>query len=185
VFVELLKKIAEALDDLQIPYIIVGGQAVLMYGEARMTRDIDITLGIGIDSLNELLPAMEGIPLVARISDVQSFISETSVLPAMEPSTGICVDFIFSETPFEREALNRANGIRFDKSTIRYASLEDLIVFKMFAGRPRDLDDVGSIIQKNPEYDLAYIEKWLRIVGGSIDRDILAEFKKIIHANPG
>ncbi len=45
-FEELLKKIGLALDENAIPYMVIGGQAVLLYGEPRLTRDIDITLGV-------------------------------------------------------------------------------------------------------------------------------------------
>ena len=37
-----------------IPYMVVGGQAVLLYGEPRLTRDIDITLGIGVEALSKI-----------------------------------------------------------------------------------------------------------------------------------
>ena len=43
----LLEKIALELDSRAIPYRVVGGQAVLLYGEPRLTRDIDVTLGRG------------------------------------------------------------------------------------------------------------------------------------------
>ena len=46
---ELIKKIAQCLDQDEIPYMIIGGQAVLLYGTPRLTRDIDITLGIDTD----------------------------------------------------------------------------------------------------------------------------------------
>ena len=35
--------------------MIIGGQAVLLYGEPRLTKDIDITLGIDFDELDRLL----------------------------------------------------------------------------------------------------------------------------------
>jgi len=50
-FQKLLKKVANELNTHNIPYIVVGGQAVLLYGEPRLTKDIDITLGVGIDKL--------------------------------------------------------------------------------------------------------------------------------------
>ena len=34
--------------------MIIGGQAVLIYGEPRLTRDIDITLGVNIDNLGTI-----------------------------------------------------------------------------------------------------------------------------------
>lgn len=54
-FEETLAKIAGSLDRHDIPYMVIGGQAVLLYGEPRLTRDIDITLGVNIDRIDELL----------------------------------------------------------------------------------------------------------------------------------
>jgi hypothetical protein len=43
VFKKLIVSIAAAFKKNNIPYIILGGQAVLLYGEPRLTKDIDIT----------------------------------------------------------------------------------------------------------------------------------------------
>jgi hypothetical protein len=53
-FQKLLKKIANELNTCNIPYMVIGGQAVLIYGEPRLTKDIDITLGIGINGPKEV-----------------------------------------------------------------------------------------------------------------------------------
>ncbi|MBN2132367.1 MAG: hypothetical protein JW741_22895 [Sedimentisphaerales bacterium] len=37
----LIKRIARQLDASGIAYMIIGGQAVLLYGRARLTREID------------------------------------------------------------------------------------------------------------------------------------------------
>lgn len=62
-FTELLKKIAQALDGGGFPYMVIGGQAVLMYGEPGLTRDIDIILGASLDRLSELVGIMASIGL--------------------------------------------------------------------------------------------------------------------------
>jgi len=54
-FESLLERIATALDAAAIPYMVIGGQAVLVHGEPRLTRDIDITLGVDIDRLGQVL----------------------------------------------------------------------------------------------------------------------------------
>jgi len=46
---KLIKQVARHLDRQKIPYMIIGGQAVLIYGRPRLTRDIDITLGVDTD----------------------------------------------------------------------------------------------------------------------------------------
>ncbi len=40
-FEEILSKIGASLNKHKLPYMIIGGQAVLLYGEPRLTRDIE------------------------------------------------------------------------------------------------------------------------------------------------
>jgi hypothetical protein len=54
-FQRLLESIAQGLDARSLPYMVIGGQAVLLYGEPRLTRDIDITLGVGPERWRELI----------------------------------------------------------------------------------------------------------------------------------
>jgi hypothetical protein len=39
---ELLQKVAEAFERLDIPYLVTGSVAAMAYGEPRLTNDIDI-----------------------------------------------------------------------------------------------------------------------------------------------
>ncbi|MCK4251370.1 hypothetical protein KAX97_07970 [candidate division WOR-3 bacterium] len=43
-FQNLLKKIARSLEKTSIPYMVIGGQAVLLYGEPRLTKGFDRSL---------------------------------------------------------------------------------------------------------------------------------------------
>lgn len=160
-FEKLLIKISRALDKNSLPYMIIGGQAVLLYGEPRLTRDIDITLGMGTDKLGQLLDIIKKIDLVPLPENIVSFAEKTFVLPVKDIKTNIRVDFIFSQTSYEKQAIERVNQVNFKNRIVRFASLEDIIIHKIFAGRPRDLEDVGSIMLKNPEFDKNYIIKWL------------------------
>ena len=54
-FEKVLEKIALALDEGRIRYMIIGGQAVLLHGEPRLTRDIDIILGVTVEKLDVVL----------------------------------------------------------------------------------------------------------------------------------
>jgi hypothetical protein len=56
-FENLLERIAQSLKNNGIPYMVIGGQAVLLYGEPRLTKVIDITLGADLTRLQDVLSA--------------------------------------------------------------------------------------------------------------------------------
>jgi len=43
-FQDLLKRISEKLNQSQIPYMVIGGQAILVYGEPRFTEFVKSVL---------------------------------------------------------------------------------------------------------------------------------------------
>jgi predicted nucleotidyltransferase len=179
-FRQAIERIVEALDQGGIPYMIIGGQAVLLYGEPRLTRDIDITLGIGPESIDKLIDILASLDLKPLIDDPTEFVRETLVLPCEIPDANIRVDFVFSTSEYERQALNRVNSVSFGNVTVRFAALEDLIIHKIVAGRPRDLEDVKSILRKNQNVDEDYIRLWLRRFEQALARSLMVEYEKLI-----
>jgi hypothetical protein len=158
----LLAKISVGLEKHNIAYMVVGGQAVLLHGEPRLTRDVDITLGAGSDEVGEVLELVRGWGWRVLVDDPVDFVRRTMVLPCLEPESGLRVDFMFSFTPYERQALQRAIPINLNGTDVRFASVEDLIIHKIFAGRPRDFEDVQGILLKNANLDLTYLRHWLK-----------------------
>lgn len=186
-FEKILSKIGTTLPKHNLPYMIIGGQAVLIYGEPRITRDIDITLGVNIDQLKKLLVAVKDLALKPIPQDVDSFVTQTMVLPTIDESTGIRVDFIFSCTPYENQAIKRSRKILLRNREVNFASPEDVIIHKIFAGRPRDLEDVRSIVLKNQDIDIRYIRSWLKKFESSSDKkNLMNTFNKLlrVHEQP-
>ncbi len=178
-FKKLLRAIAIKFDEHEIPYIVIGGQAVLLYGEPRLTKDIDITIGLNIDMLEKILEIIQEVGLKPLPKEVSQFVQQTMVLPLIEQDSTIRVDIIFSFSPFEQQAIKRANVVFIDGTPIRYVSLEDLIIFKIFSGRPRDLEDVQKILVKNQNTDTEYIKKQLEVLSYG-DRDFLKDFNQLM-----
>ena len=158
--------------------MVFGGQAVLLYGEPRLTRDIDITLGVDPSQPAPVLRVIEELQLRTLVDDVGAFLQQTFVLPVVDPKTNVRVDFVFSLTEYERQAIDRSKIVRISGVDVRFVSLEDLIVMKVVAGRPRDLEDVVSVIRKNPGFDRAYVEKWLNQFDSELDGRFLLAFRQ-------
>ena len=161
--------------------MIIGGQAVLLHGEPRLTKDIDITVGANVDRLEELLSMVKELSLDPLPENVPSFVQKTMVLPVLERNTGIRVDFIFSFTPYEMQAIERAKKVLICAQEVNFASVEDLIIHKIFAGRPRDLEDVRTLILKNPGNDAPYIKMWLKEFDSAVEgKRFLETFEGIL-----
>lgn len=159
---ELIKSIAQCLDKDKVPYMIIGGQAVLLYGSVRLTRDIDITLGVDTDKLALIEGVCRKAELKILPENPQDFARDTKVLPAEQLKSRIRVDFIFSFTPYETQAIDRAKKIQINEYPVKFASCEDVIIHKMLAARAVDIEDVKNMLIKNRNsVDLKYIEGWL------------------------
>lgn len=178
-FQKLLEHIAGELPSQNIPYMIIGGQAVLLYGEPRLTKDIDVTLGVGTEGIKKVMRSVRNLGFKILISDPEEFVRETMVLPTLDEKSGIRVDFIFSFSAYEHQAIQNAKQVKIGSQAVFFASLEDVIIHKIIAGRPRDLEDVRSVLLKSPGFDHHYIEKWLGEFDASLKGNYLELFEKI------
>ena len=161
-FGSLLARLSRGLQKRKVPFMIIGGQAVLLHGEPRLTQDVDISLGVGPTHLPDILAVCEELDLEPLPADVQDFVLSTFVLPAADRETGIRVDLIFSTTTYEAEAISRAQPVEVGGAVVPFATAEDLIIHKLFAGRPRDIEDAGGVVRrKGLELDWDYLSHWI------------------------
>ena len=179
---KLIKKITSHLDRDKIPYMIIGGQAVLLYGTPRLTRDIDITLGIDTDKFLLIERLCKNLGLKILPKNPESFAKETKVLPCEETQLKIRVDFIFSFTPYEEQAMKRTRKVLMNGYSVKFASCEDVIIHKIFAGRAVDDEDVKNMLIKNKgSINLQYIKRWLsefnKISG---QKELLKRFNRLL-----
>lgn len=178
-FQTLLEHIARGLDSRGFPYMVIGGQAVLLYGEPRLTRDVDVTLGVGPEKLPALLDWVRESGWQVLVDSPTDFVAKTLVLPCLEPGSGIRIDLLFSFSPYERQAIQRARVITISETPVRFAAVEDLVIHKIVAGRPRDLEDVRAVLLKNQNLDVSYVRRWLQELRSGRDEDLVARFEEL------
>lgn len=176
---ELIKNVAKKLKENGIDYMIIGGQALLIYGEPRLTRDIDITLGITPERYKDIEELAKDLSLKMLPEDPLDFLKKTMVLPLIDEESGIRIDFIFSFSEYEKTALKRVNRIKIDDTEVCYASVEDVIIHKIISGRERDIEDARTILLKNKKIDEKYILKWLSEFEKILDEKLVGRFKMI------
>lgn len=159
----LLARLARALHIYRIPYMIIGGQAVLFYGSPRLTHDVDVTLGVDTDALPMIDQVCQKAKLLSLVRNPKVFVHDTHVLPTEDIESRLRVDFIFSNTPYERQAIHRARRVRIGRTTVHFASFEDLVIHKLVSGRAIDVEDVRTLLARHrSQVNGRYIRRWLR-----------------------
>ena len=159
----LIARIANELSERQIPFMLIGGQAVKVHGTFRPSAHIGITLGLAPADFPILQDTCQAAGLQVLPEPPERFVWETFVCPVRDALTGIRVDFIFSTLPYERQAIGRAIRVEFAGAQVPVATAEDLIIHQLFAGRPDDWDDAISVVRRTgPKLDWDYVEAWSR-----------------------
>lgn len=130
-----------------------------------------------IDELDRILKIFEELQLRVLPQDARTFVEKTMILSAEHVESGLRLDFIFSNSPHEREAMKRAKKIVIDDVPVNYVSLEDLIIHKIVSGRPRDLEDVSVVLLKNKVLDEEYLGRWLKTFNEILEEDLIKRYE--------
>lgn len=178
---ELESSVAEAasiLEELSVPYMLIGGLAVAAWGEARATLDVDLSVWTGPQNLAATVRALCA-RLKALPADPLRFATETRVLPMLS-SAGVRLDLVFAALPVERDLIARALPKQLGGRLVNVVAVEDLIWMKLISERPKDLDDARRLIRRfRHTLDRTYLEPRLQELSEAFGRqDILDAFRQ-------
>mgnify|MGYP001153920088 CR=1 FL=1 len=169
---ELLQRIIEALDQLDIPYLVTGAVAAMAYGEPRLTNDIDIVAAIEERHVAGLLAAFPHEEYYLSEEMIREAIKRRLQFNIIHPSSGLKVDIIVRKgTPFDESRFSRIRRIRPAESyTANFAAPEDIIIMKMQyyrdGGSEKHLRDITGILKvSRDEVDRTYTADWSRRLG--------------------
>ena len=124
----------------------------MLRGYDRATVDVDaVALEIDQD-LERFVEAASEQGLTLRLGDGIQFARQHRVLLFRSPG-GTGVDIALGALPFEDEVVARATLAMIDQIEARVATVEDLLIMKLIAGRPQDLDDVRRLSELYPDLD--------------------------------
>lgn len=150
----------EALNDMQVRYVVVGGLATVLHGYARLTADIDLIIDLepqevrkGIDALAKhgMIPRLPVDPYDFAKPDIRRhWIDEKNmrVFSMWKPDEPLVSVDLFVEHPIEFDQLwSRAEVTDLGPVSVRIASIPDLITLKRLANRPQDLVDIEKLTE--------------------------------------
>jgi len=125
-----------------VEFVIIGATAFPIHGYARATLDIDLFIRPEPQNVRRVLDSLSDFgyditeitpeDLLTKKVLIRQYLVETDIHPFV---TGITFNQVWE---------NRISGT-FGKEKVYYASLDDLIIMKEAAGRPKDLEDLKAL----------------------------------------
>jgi hypothetical protein len=118
---------------------------VNLHGFPRATADLDLTIDLGQLTPSALIRELEKSGFSARFTD-DDFITATRVIPIVHRATKLPIDLVLAGPGLEQRFLDEVHLQRIGGRRIPVLSPENLIVTKLLAGRPKDLEDVRELV---------------------------------------
>ena len=176
-----IHKVQRNLNQAGIDSIVIGGMAVAVWGEPRLTRDVDLKVLVSREQAAMLLELL-GREYRSLADDPAATLRRQGLL-FVEDLDGTRIDLLLADTPYDIHAIQRRQAYEVQPGIlIQICSPEDLIIYKMISTRPRDAEDVEGIIRRQKEsLDAPYILVWLRQFEQALDDSTLVkEFQRLM-----
>ncbi len=169
-----LRDLRAVLDEEDIRWYVFGAQAVVLYGQPRLTADLDVTLEATLERALALVPALEQRGFETRAPDPEELLRRARVLPIAHRASGLAVDLVVAGPGLEEEFLAHRRFVDVGGVEVPVISPEDLVVTKVLAGRPKDLEDVRGVLREQGRaLDLDRSRRFLRRLEQALERSDL------------
>ena len=132
-----------ALERLDIPYMVVGGFAAVLYGEPRLTIDVDILVVMRPEQIPPFVAAFPVPDYYTNEEGIRDSLQRNYPFNVIEPGTGAKVDLVpLPADPFTRAAFRRRQRLVYDEGgrTACFITAEDIVVAKLVAYRTTGSD---------------------------------------------
>jgi Nucleotidyl transferase of unknown function (DUF2204) len=168
-------------DAARIPSMIIGGVAASILGRPRLTQDIDALALLPASDWASALQLASVHGILPRIEDALQFARRSRVLLLRHSASGIDLDVMFGGLTFEQRAVAQCQSHQVGGVQVRLPRVEDLLVMKAIARRPKDIQDLRGLLAAHPEADVVAARHWVReFADATTTPDMLSEFDALV-----
>jgi hypothetical protein len=165
----------------RIPAVLIGGVAASVLGRPRFTQDIDALAMLPEADWARALQAAARFGIVPRVEDALDFAHRSRVLLMRHADSQIDLDITFGSLPFEQAVVRRGAVHDVEGIPLPLPRVEDLLVMKAIARRPKDLEDIRGLLAAHPEADVKEARRWIREFSTAIGNPrLLTEFDELL-----
>ena len=142
------RELLQLLNDFEVEYLIVGGFAVMKYGEPRYTKDLDVWVHNSpqnsvrvVEALNKFGAPLEHDGITAHTFTEAQVVYQIGIAP-------VRIDILTEITGVEfPDSWRKRVASTFFGVPVHFISLDDLVANKQALGRSSDLKD----LKQNPK----------------------------------
>jgi hypothetical protein len=179
---ELLQRATEVLDRLAIPYLVTGSMATIIYGEPRMTNDVDIVVDLKPNHIEAFCAAFPEPEYYCPRDFVAEAIRRRFQFNVIHPASGLKLDVMLpSGSPFDRSRFSRAVRLKDGPGVDAwFATAEDVILKKLEyykeGGSEKHIRDILGVLKRRGErIDRAYIGEWAERLHVKAEWELIVE----------
>jgi hypothetical protein len=137
-------------NDNNVRYLVIGGYAVIQYGEPRFTKDLDLWISTDKENAGAVYNALKLFgALLAGLTE-EDFAEEGYFYQMGNPPIRIDILMGIPGGDFE-QAWEHRNQVDFGSVTVPFISKDDLIKVKLASGRIQDILDVKALSSNDPQ----------------------------------
>jgi hypothetical protein len=148
-----LRKIISVLENLGVPYALIGGLALAFYEIIRATEALDLLILLSPAEMAKLAEQLtaNGLPASARKGAPGDPV--VGVVVAQVPVGGgqLTCDLLLPPARWQSEAIRNARTFEVEGLAVRVVQARDLFLLKLDAGGPQDLLDASRLLQMQDE----------------------------------
>ena len=170
----LLRALAPVLRRYGDRWYLFGAQAAIIWGRPRLTGDVDVTAFLEPEAPEAFVADMRAAGFTLRVTDAKGFVERTRVLPFLHGETRLALDVVLGGPGPEEEFVRGTKVVDIEGTSVPVLAPEELVVTKILAGRPKDVEDVRGILQaQGRSFDAARTRRLLRMLEEALDQSDL------------
>ena len=156
------REAVDFLSSASVPYLIIGGVAVATIGQPRATGDVDVIGYVPTEKAIDLVDAAIAAGFTVA-PDERETLHATGTLRFRKGKFQL--DIILASLPFEDDARARSRKHRLFGRLVPLPTPEDLILFKVLAGRDKDMVDAVGVARRHlARLDRRYLHEAVQAV---------------------
>lgn len=161
------------LEKIKVDYVVIGGIAVSSWGNPRTTKDLDVIVDLNSDDIDKFCKNLQESGFSVDKEDIKEALKEKTHFTVLDEYSEYHIDAKGVYNRFDALTVKNKYVVPYEGLNMCIASAEDTVAHKLLFGGYQDIKDAESILLRQSELDMEYLEELCENLG------VLNEFRTV------